>query len=147
MRRDRMRDGSYTWSKSTLFDALSLIYQPAGYWCNPWVSELNSCSTLSPPFLQPSSPKYPLDVELFDVIFGKRIRPHDRAMVSHWEEHDGCETLITAVFPGPLNPTTEVRVREDCMYSLNNWTALDYDEDLGMIALRSGFGKVTIIQL
>ncbi|PBK86088.1 hypothetical protein ARMGADRAFT_1086845 [Armillaria gallica] len=39
-----------------------------------------------------------------DVILGKRatsvsIRPHDRAMVSHWEEHDAYETFIAAVFP------------------------------------------------
>ncbi|SJL17353.1 uncharacterized protein ARMOST_20903 [Armillaria ostoyae] len=59
-----------------------------------------------------------------DVIFGKRvtaiwIHPHDRALVSHWEEHGGCETLIAVVFPGPSNPTDQVRVREVCMNSLN----------------------------
>ncbi len=49
--------------------------------------------------------------------------------------------------PGPLNPTTEVRVREVCMNTQNNWSAFDYDEDLGRIALGSSFGKVTIVQL
>ncbi len=55
-------------------------------------------------------------------------------MVSHWEEHDDCETLIATVFPGPLNPKADVRVQDVCMNSLNNWTVLEYDEDLGMIA-------------
>ncbi len=68
-------------------------------------------------------------------------------MVSHWEEHDGRETLIAAVFPGPLNPTAQVRVREVCSNTLNNWIALNYDENLGRIALGSAFGKVTIVQL
>lgn len=67
-----------------------------------------------------------------DTILGKRattiwICPHDHAMVSHWEEHDDYETLITAVFPGPLNPSTQVHVCEVCMISLNNWTALDWE--------------------
>ncbi len=57
-----------------------------------------------------------------DVILGKRatsvwIRPHDRAMVSHWEEHDAYKTLIAAVFPCPLNPTAQGCVREVCMNS------------------------------
>ncbi len=62
-------------------------------------------------------------------------------------EHDGSETLIAAVFPGPLNPIAEVHVCEVCMNNLNNWTALDDVEDLGRIALGSAFGKVTIVQL
>ncbi len=68
-------------------------------------------------------------------------------MVSHCEEHDGCEMLIAAIVPAPLNSSAEVRVREVCMNTLNNWTALDYDEDLGSIALGSGFGKITIVEL
>ncbi len=58
-------------------------------------------------------------------------------MVSHWEEPDDWETLIAAVFPSPLNPKAEVRVQDVCMNSLNNWTVLEYDEDLGMIAWES----------
>ncbi|PBK86118.1 hypothetical protein ARMGADRAFT_1066723 [Armillaria gallica] len=84
-----------------------------------------------------------------DVILSKRapavwIPTYDHVMVSRWEEHDGCETLITAVFPGPLNPTAEVRVLELCSNAINNWTALDYDEDLGIIALGSAFRKILI---
>ncbi|PBK61058.1 hypothetical protein ARMSODRAFT_1065477 [Armillaria solidipes] len=84
-----------------------------------------------------------------DVILGKWaialwIRPHDRAMVSHWEEHDGSETLIAAVFSAPLNPTAKVRICEVYMNSLNNWIMLDYDKDLGGITLGLGFGKIMI---
>ncbi|KAK0189346.1 hypothetical protein F5146DRAFT_981897 [Armillaria mellea] len=123
---------------------------------NPWAPELNSLELYSlssfPPTLVSKISSRRGALRCTDVILGNRatavwIRPHDRAMVPHWEEHDGCETLIAAVFPGPLNPTAQVRVREVCMNSLNNWTAFDYDEDLGRIALGSGFGKVTIVQL
>ncbi|KAK0433852.1 hypothetical protein EV421DRAFT_1741252 [Armillaria borealis] len=119
---------------------------------NPWSLELNSLEMHPfPPFLQSSSPKYPLDVGPFDaptsssaselLLYGS---VHTTAP---WEEHDGCETLIAAVFPGPLNPTTQVRVHEVCMNGLNNWTALDYDEDLGRIDLGLRSGKITIVQL
>ncbi|KAK0483000.1 hypothetical protein EDD18DRAFT_1200523 [Armillaria luteobubalina] len=123
---------------------------------NPWASELNSLELYSlssfPPTLTSKVASRRGALRCADVILGKRgtavwIRPHERAMVPHWEEHEGCETLIAAVFPGPLNPTAQVRIREVCMNSLNNWTAFDYDEDLGRIALGSGFGKVMIVQL
>ncbi|PBK86041.1 hypothetical protein ARMGADRAFT_1169269 [Armillaria gallica] len=123
---------------------------------NPWASELNSLELYSlssfPPTLVSKISSRRGALRCTDVILGKRgtavwIRPHDRAMVSHWEEHDGCETLIAAVFPGPLNPTTEVRVREVRMNTENNWTAFDYDEDLGRIALGSSSGKITIVQM
>ncbi|SJL10793.1 uncharacterized protein ARMOST_14187 [Armillaria ostoyae] len=123
---------------------------------NPWAAELNSLELYSlssfPSAVVSKISSRRGALRCTDVILGKRatavwIRPHDRAMVSHWEEHDGCETLIAAVFPGPLNRTAQVRVREVCMNSLNNWTAFDYDEDLGRIALGSGFGKITIVQL
>ncbi|KAK0433867.1 hypothetical protein EV421DRAFT_2023269 [Armillaria borealis] len=86
-----------------------------------------------------------------DVILSRQatavwICPHDRAMVSHCEEHDGCETPIAADFPGPLNPSAEICVREVYMNALNNWPVLDYGEDLGMIALGSGFGKIAIVK-
>ncbi len=123
---------------------------------NPWASELNSFELYSlssfPPTLTSKVSLRRGALRCTNVILGKRattvwIRPPDRAMVSHWEEHDGCETLIAAVFSGPLNPTAHVRVREVCMNGRNNWTVLDYNEDLGKIALGSGFGKVTIVQL
>ncbi|KAK0216390.1 hypothetical protein IW262DRAFT_1276639 [Armillaria fumosa] len=123
---------------------------------NPWASELNSLELYSlssfPPTLTSKVSSRRGALRCTDVILGKRatavwIRPHERAMVPHWEEHDGREMLIAAAFPGPLNLSTQVRVREVCMNPLNNWTTFDYDEDLGRIALGSGFGKVTIVQL
>ncbi|KAK0237340.1 hypothetical protein EDD85DRAFT_953335 [Armillaria nabsnona] len=74
-------------------------------------------------------------------------------MVSHWEEHDGYETLIAAVFPGPLNRASQVRVREVCMNSFNNWIALDLGEEsrgspldlcLGRSQLSSGLLRAKI---
>ncbi len=59
-------------------------------------------------------------------------------MVSRWEEHDGCEALIATVFPGPLNPTAKVRIREVSTNMLNNWTSFDYDEVLGGIPVGVG---------
>ncbi|KAK0445681.1 uncharacterized protein EV420DRAFT_1648396 [Desarmillaria tabescens] len=123
---------------------------------NPWTSELNSFELYSlssfPLTLTSKISSWHGALRCTDVILGKRgtavwIRPHDRAMVSHWEEHDGCETLMAAIFPSPLNPTAQPCVREVCSNPLNNWTALDYDKELGRIALGSGFGKITIVQL
>ncbi|KAK0237330.1 hypothetical protein EDD85DRAFT_1008477 [Armillaria nabsnona] len=48
------------------------------------------------------------------------IRPHDRAMVSHWEERNGREMLIAAIFHSPLDPTDQVRARKICMNTFNN---------------------------
>ncbi|KAK0433876.1 hypothetical protein EV421DRAFT_1993927 [Armillaria borealis] len=113
---------------------------------NPWASELNSLElyllssfpqTLTSKVSSRCGPLRCTDERATAVW----ICPHDRTMVSHWEEHDGCETLIAAVFPGPLNPSTEVHVREVCVNSLNKWTAFDYGEDLGRIALGSGLGR------
>lgn len=58
-----------------------------------------------------------------NVILGKRVTaawicPHNRTMVSHWEERNGRETLIAAAFHGPLNPTDQAR--EICMNTFNN---------------------------
>ncbi|PBK61046.1 hypothetical protein ARMSODRAFT_1089918 [Armillaria solidipes] len=66
----------------------------------------------------------------------------------HLNEHDGSQTLVAAVYPGPLNPTAEVHVRDVCSNPLNDWGRLDYDEDLGRIALGSTCGRdTTVIQL
>jgi glucose dehydrogenase len=69
------------------------------------------------------------------------------------------ESLVATVFPGPLkfkdgedsnSDLTSANTMEgtklhtnDC----NNWTSLDYDEELGQIALGSSFGRVLILQL
>ncbi|SJL17347.1 uncharacterized protein ARMOST_20897 [Armillaria ostoyae] len=113
-----------------------------GWSDNPWASELLELYSLSP---------FPLTLvskisscrralRCTDFILGKRgtavwICPPDRPMISRWEEHDGCETLMAAVFSGPLNPIDQVRVWEVCSSTLNNWTAFSYDEDHGRIAL------------
>ncbi|KAK0237318.1 hypothetical protein EDD85DRAFT_1024000 [Armillaria nabsnona] len=76
-------------------------------------------------------------------VLGKRAT----AICVRYKEHDiDRKTLIAVVFPGPLNPTDQVRIRE--VYPLDhNWSALDYDEDTGRIAIYSGYGKITILQL
>ncbi|PBK86052.1 hypothetical protein ARMGADRAFT_1086815 [Armillaria gallica] len=69
---------------------------------NPWASEfeLYSLSSFPPTLVSKISPRRGA-LRCIAVW----IRSHDRVMVSHWEEHDSCETPIAAVFPGPLNPT------------------------------------------
>lgn len=64
------------------------------------------------------------------------------------QNHDDCETLVAAVYPGPFNPTTEVRVRDVFSNPLNNWTTLDYEEDLGRVAVGSwSENDITVIHL
>lgn len=67
-------------------------------------------------------------------------------MVSHWEEHDGGETLITTVSPGSPNPNIQVCIREVCVNSLDDWTTPCHDGYPGRPPLGSGFGKITIIR-
>jgi hypothetical protein len=55
---------------------------------------------------------------------------------------------LATVFPGPLNNTGKVgNTRTVWTNSFNNWTAVDYDEERGRIALGSSFGRVTILEL
>ncbi|SJL17319.1 uncharacterized protein ARMOST_20868 [Armillaria ostoyae] len=63
----------------------------------------------------------------------------------HSLEHG--ETLVAAVYPGPLNPTAAVRLRVVCSNPMDNWITMDYDEELGRIALGSWSGRITIVQL
>ncbi|PBK86127.1 hypothetical protein ARMGADRAFT_1066728 [Armillaria gallica] len=107
---------------------------------NPWSLELNSLELHS---LSSSLPTLVSKIvfrhgalRCTDVVLCKSattvwILPHDRAMVSHWEKHDGREIHTAAVVPGPFSPNAEVRVCEGCMNGLNNWAP----EDLGRIAL------------
>ncbi|PBK61053.1 hypothetical protein ARMSODRAFT_1065472 [Armillaria solidipes] len=150
----RIDTHSFGWDDSASATPISILIRSQHD--NPWASKLNSLELYSlssfPPTLSRKVSSRRGALRCTNVILGKRdtviwICPHDRAMVSHGEKHDGYETLIAAVFPGPLNPSTEVHVREVCMNSLNNWTVLDYDEELGRIGLGSGFGKITIVQL
>ncbi|KAK0433894.1 hypothetical protein EV421DRAFT_2039962 [Armillaria borealis] len=99
-----------------------------------------------PPILTSNISSRPGTHRSAKVILGKRatavwIRAPE-------ENDDDCETLVAAVYPGPLNPTAEVRVRDVCSNPLKkNWNLFDYDEELGRIALGLGSGKVTIVQL
>ncbi|PBK86122.1 hypothetical protein ARMGADRAFT_1066725 [Armillaria gallica] len=150
----RISTHSFGWVDGAIATSISILICSQGD--NPWASELNQLELYSlssfPLILTSKVSSRRRAVRCTGIILGKQataawICPHDCAMVSHWEEHGGCETLIAAVFPSLLNPTTELRVREVCMNDLNKWTTLDYDEDLGKIALGSAFGKVTIVQL
>ncbi|SJL10799.1 uncharacterized protein ARMOST_14193 [Armillaria ostoyae] len=78
-----------------------------------------------------------------DLVLGKCAtaiwaRPRD--------DDDNRSVLMTAVFPGPLNPTDQVRVHE-VPNTFDNWASLDYDEERGRIALGSVYGKIRILYL
>ncbi|KAK0445680.1 uncharacterized protein EV420DRAFT_1276985 [Desarmillaria tabescens] len=120
---------------------------------NPWIPDVDSFELYSlssfPPILTSKISSRRGVLRCTGVILGKCgtaiwIRPY-REMTFPDEEHH--ETLMAAVFPGPLNPTAQPRVREVFSNPLNNWTTLDYDEELGRIALGSGLGKITVVQL
>ena len=106
-----------------------------------------------------------------DVILGRCgtavwIHPRDRAVVGLVSNEElpaqaiytssGHESLVAAAFPGPLaasntieDDTTPTVTRSKILYTnhLNNWTSLDYDEEVGRIALSSSFGRVLILEL
>jgi hypothetical protein len=117
-----------------------------------------------PPYIFPPKPskKVPSargSLRCTDVILGRYgtaiwIHPHDRAVGGLISPDvplpipETNETLVAAVFPGPLNPIGHtVETRSVWMNSFNNWTSLDYDEELGRIALGSSYGRVTILYL
>jgi hypothetical protein len=88
------------------------------------------------------------------------IQPQDRAVVgliSTDEDYpvqliqttSGHESVVAAVFPGPLRSDETIAPRSRTLFTnrLNNWTSLDYDEQLGKIALGSSFGRVMILEL
>ncbi|KAF9459523.1 hypothetical protein BDZ94DRAFT_1284354 [Collybia nuda] len=100
-----------------------------------------------------------------DVILGPCgtaiwIQPQDRAVVGLVSPDEdfpvqlihrtsGHESIVAAVFPGPLRSKEAVSSRSRTLFTnrLNNWTSLDYDETLGKIALGSSFGRVMVLEL
>ncbi|KAG6852862.1 hypothetical protein C0991_008497 [Blastosporella zonata] len=91
------------------------------------------------------------------------IQPQDRAVVGlAWtgiaeyppqviHPASGNESLMVAAFPGPLAPDddSDAGMRSIPVYTneLNNWTSLDYDEEIGRVVLCSSFGCVMVLQL
>ncbi|PBK86136.1 hypothetical protein ARMGADRAFT_1086890 [Armillaria gallica] len=126
---------------------------------NPWASELNSLELYSlssfPPTLISKISSRRGALRCTDVILGKRgiavwiLRPsrylHLKRELSDVPTyssenaplHVACETLVATVCPGPLNPTVEVRFYDACLNLLENWTVLDYDDNLGRVAVGS----------
>jgi hypothetical protein len=71
------------------------------------------------------------------------------------------ECLFITAFPGPLSRPSEeqtsnseggtaaIEVHNQILHSnpRHNWTALDYDEGMGRIALATTFGTITVLEL
>ncbi|KAG6831114.1 hypothetical protein H0H87_006139 [Tephrocybe sp. NHM501043] len=95
------------------------------------------------------------------------IQPQDRAVVGlAWAGNEyplqaiqpasGNESLMVAAFPGSLSADHDVDrgsgvvgMRSTAVFTnaLNNWTAFDYDEEIGRIVLCSSFGCVMVLEL
>ncbi|KAG6811607.1 hypothetical protein H0H92_006622 [Tricholoma furcatifolium] len=98
------------------------------------------------------------------------IQPRDRAVVGlAWPDEEyplqtihpesGHESLMVSALPGPLAQIDSdsekpeeggvVKMRSSAVYrnDLNNWTALDYDEEVGRIVLCSSFGSIMVLEL
>ncbi|KAK0189329.1 hypothetical protein F5146DRAFT_623263, partial [Armillaria mellea] len=95
---------------------------------DPYTLELYSLSSF-PPILTSKTP-----IECINFVLGRRS-----TVIGVRNSENLCDktSLIAAAFPGPLNPTSEVRVREILCHLGRICTSLDYDEDLGRIALMS----------
>ncbi|KAK0437106.1 uncharacterized protein EV420DRAFT_1670245 [Desarmillaria tabescens] len=126
---------------------LSEMYRPRTL--EPNLFQLYSLASVPPTLLSERLSRHRV-LSYVGIVLGQRgtavwISPEECATV----EHRGCKTLVTAVFPGSLNPTAQVRIHELCSHAPKNcqWTAFDYDEELGRIALGSWLGEVTILQL
>jgi hypothetical protein len=118
-----------------------------------------------PPLLTSQVPSVRGPLRCSDVILGSHgtavwIHPADRAVTGlittgiphdtppHSELPTAHESLVAAVFPGPLNSDgLKAEARTLWTNSFNNWTSMDYDEQWGRIALGSGYGGITILEL
>jgi len=66
----------------------------------------------------------------------------------HPQDNPASEKLVAAVFPGRLSRTgTGDETKTLWINEFNDWTCLDYNEELGRIALGSRSGSVTILEL
>ncbi|KAK0216385.1 hypothetical protein IW262DRAFT_1464921 [Armillaria fumosa] len=79
-------------------------------------------------------------------VLGKRATAVCARNLENSRDNFDPKTLLAAVFPGPLNPTDQARVREVCTLR-KPWYTFDYDEDLGRIAYQSDVEQITILQL
>ncbi|KAK0434998.1 uncharacterized protein EV420DRAFT_1653514 [Desarmillaria tabescens] len=140
----------FDWHDHTSATPTSLLTLSESY--RLWTLETNLFQLYSlasvPPMLLSRGLSRHCVLSYVDMVLGKRgtavwISPEECATA----EYRGCKTLIAAIFPGPLNAMAEVRIHELCSNTPNNWDALDYDEELGRIALGSCLGEVTIVQL
>jgi hypothetical protein len=142
------------------------VLEPNPAFVLPSAEEREKRTSLAPYIFPPTpSVKVPStrgSLRCTDVRLGRYgtavwIQPQDRSVTGlipsdlHLQEvsaPDINETLVAAVFPGPLNNTGHTAgARSLWTNSFNNWTCLDYDEVLGRIALGSSYGRVTILDL
>jgi len=134
---------------------------------NPFfVSSSASGTANDPPYIFPPAltsqvPSVRGPLRCTDVILGSHgtavwIHPADHAVtglittdvLQNLPSHAAHESLVAAVFPGPLNPIgSRVDARTLWTNSFNNWTSMDYDEQCGRIALGSSYGGITILEL
>ncbi|KAK0437088.1 uncharacterized protein EV420DRAFT_1652216 [Desarmillaria tabescens] len=104
-------------------------------------SEMYRPQTLEPNLFQLCSLASVPPTLLFEGLSRHRVLSHVNMVLGK------RGTVSPPVFPGSLNPTAQVRIRELCSNAPKNWTALNYDEELERIALGSRYGEVTITQL
>ncbi|KAH7884787.1 hypothetical protein F5I97DRAFT_1501810 [Phlebopus sp. FC_14] len=58
------------------------------------------------------------------------------------------EILVAAIFPGRLGGVlSQASIKVSCVNSEKNWSCLDYDEELGLVALGSSSGSITMLRL
>jgi hypothetical protein len=131
---------------------------------SPQPGDIDTAPYVFPPSLASQVPSIRGPLRCSDVILGSHgtavwINPADRAAtglittdIRHGVpppiSHATHESLVAAVFPGPLNPAgSRVEARTVWTNSLNNWTSMDYDEQWGRIALGSSHGGIMILEL
>lgn len=126
---------------------------------------------LFPPTLVAQVPALRGSLRCCRVILGRCgtaawIQPQDRAVVGlalanedypqqAIQSASGHESIMVAAFPGPLAPQgsseydgmTTIGSEKLCTNRLNDWTSLDYDEDMGRIVLSSSFGRFEVLEL
>ncbi|KAF9447785.1 hypothetical protein P691DRAFT_801839 [Macrolepiota fuliginosa MF-IS2] len=160
-------DGANSWESASL-DEVDGITSPSYSVPTPYIF---------PPVLTSKVTSLRGALRCTEIILGRLgtavwIQPRDRSAAGlYWSNYEGPlgpqtfirsehmnESLVATAFPGSLSPepgktwgdeddVVETKREVVCWNEQNNWSSMDYDEDVGRIALGSSFGQITIIDL
>lgn len=157
-------DDNDPWSSVRTLDLYVLGCNPVFANTPSLAPSMDDLPYLFPPTLRTQVPSCRGSLRCADVILGQFgtavwIHPRDRANMGlihadldYVRDPVAEERLAGAVFPGPLRSNLglddqAIEARTLITNPRNDWTAVEYDEVMGRIALGSSCGRVTLVNI